>query len=237
MHRARGGIPRQPDGKGGGAVPTAWSLPPERCSVLYHDPSLPPQSHHRCCRAASRAALRVDRPRAGLGAAGRRLSGRLGAPARRVDASFFPPWHGVLSTGVLAVALPLLGTAIQRVRRGAPWQAALPPGSGGALAGVGLCWAGGVSNLVWQTLFGSEDGVDALISPPHLLLMGGVWRILSGPCSAAWQRPEGGAPGWWRLGPAVLALTGLLSIATLLFQIAHPVANLWGAGGELLSPR
>jgi hypothetical protein len=99
-----------------------------------------------------------------------------------------------------------------------------------ALLGGGIFWCGGVGDLLWHTLFGIEQEVEALFSPPHLLLAAGVWLMVSGPFRAAWHRSEALSSGWANLGPAVVSLTCMLSSGTFLLQIAHPVSNLWGAG-------
>jgi hypothetical protein len=47
-------------------------------------------------------------------------------------------------------------------------------GYGWALAGVGLVAAGRLLGVAWHRLFGVEVGLDALLSPTHLLLLSGA---------------------------------------------------------------
>src|ERR1700719_1783169 len=44
--------------------------------------------------------------------------------------TFFTPWHAVLYSGFLAVAIFLVLTLVQNLRKGYSWWAALPPGYG-----------------------------------------------------------------------------------------------------------
>jgi hypothetical protein len=148
----------------------------------------------------------------------------------RVDNTFFTPWHAVLYSGYLLVALFLIGTTGWNLRRGCSWLRALPPGYDWSLVGVLLWVPGGLADLLWHELFGFEASVDALLSPPHLVLALGYGLMASGPLRAAWRRPDRWSGRWRRLLPALLALTFLLSLITFFTQIAHPMANLWGHG-------
>jgi hypothetical protein len=151
----------------------------------------------------------------------------------KVDTAFFTPWHAAFYSGFAAVASFLVGHMLRNLRRGSPWRLALPAGYGLSLLGVLVFWLGGMGDLIWHMLFGIEKDVEALLSPTHLLLACGVWLIASGPFRAAWQRSEASTPHWVRQAPMLLSLTCMLSTCTFIIQIAHPIANLWGAG----SPR
>lgn len=106
----------------------------------------------------------------------------------------------------------------------------MPAGYGPALVGVGLFALGGVSDLVWHTLFGIEVSVEALLSPPHLLLALGAGLMVTGPLRAALARGETRAP--W---PALASLTLLLALLTFFTTYANPLteAGELGQGGEL----
>jgi hypothetical protein len=148
----------------------------------------------------------------------------------RVDATFFTPWHAVFYTGFVAVAGALAGALVRhRVRRGT-WRAALPPGYRLAVLGAVVFACGGVGDMLWHTVFGIEQDVEALISPTHILLACGAWLIVGGPFRAAWQRQT--PAGWrWQQGlPLLLSLTWMLSVSTFMTQIAHPIVYLWGGG-------
>ena len=92
----------------------------------------------------------------------------------------------------------------------------MPVGYGLSGLGALIFAAGGMTDLIWHTIFGIEAGVEALLSPTYLVLALGLGLIASGPVRAAWRRsepvagrgrPYGGAEG---LGVAsVLLQAGL----------------------------
>jgi hypothetical protein len=90
------------------------------------------------------------------------------------------------------------------------------------------CWVvGGPFDALWHDVFGFEADVEALMSPAHALLALGFGLMASGPLRAALHRPPRAA---WRELPMILSLAFVVSILTFFTQIAHPIANLWGAG-------
>ncbi|EYB66457.1 hypothetical protein DEIPH_ctg139orf0194 [Deinococcus phoenicis] len=145
--------------------------------------------------------------------------------------SFFTPWHGLLYSGfaLLALLLALL-LAAAAVRGGGLRPSAMPGGYGPSLVGAGLFALGGVGDLLWHTLFGIEVSLEALLSPPHLLLALGAGLMVTGPLRAALARGETRAP-WTAL--ASLAL--LLSLLTFFTTYANPLTEADGImlGGEL----
>jgi hypothetical protein len=145
----------------------------------------------------------------------------------RVDETFFTPWHAVLYSGFLAMAVVLLGRVAWRIARGARWREAVPDGYGLSLIGVGLWFVGGPFDLAWHSIFGFEANVEALLSPAHVVLALGVALMTSGPLRAALRRPPG---RWIDELPMLLSLTCVVSNLTFFTQIAHPLANLWAAG-------
>ena len=142
--------------------------------------------------------------------------------------TFFTPWHGVLYTGLLVTIFFLVGAYIRNRRRGYSWNNALPPGYGLSLIGVVFFAIGGVGDLIWHTLFGIELNIDGALSPTHLLLTSSLVLIVGGPYRAAWHLSNGGLKqGLLQSLPMLLSLTYMLSIITLIAQIAHPFVNLW----------
>ena len=142
--------------------------------------------------------------------------------------TFFTPWHGVLYAGLLATIIFLVGAYIRNRRRGYSWDNALPPGYGLSFIGVIFFAIGGVGDLIWHTLFGIELNIDGALSPTHLLLTSSLVLIVSGPYRAAWHRSNGGLKqSLLQSLPMLLSLTYILSIITLIAQIAHPFVNLW----------
>ena len=140
----------------------------------------------------------------------------------RVDQSFFTPWHAVFYAGYAMTASALVASLLRNHARGCPWQLALPVGYGLSVLGALIFAAGGVTDLIWHTIFGIEAGVEALLSPTHLVLALGLGLIASGPVRAAWRRSEPGL-GWAAQGPMLLALTSTLSVLTFFTEYAHPL--------------
>ena len=138
--------------------------------------------------------------------------------------TFFTPWHGVLYSGYLAIAVFLLAAIARNHRKGYSWLPAIPVGYGLSLFGVGIFAIGGVLDLVWHTLFGIEKNVEALLSPTHLLLALGAVLMLSGPFRAAWQRLCS-AEDSRNLFPMLFSLAYVLAILTFFTQFANPIAN------------
>lgn len=98
----------------------------------------------------------------------------------------------------------------------------MPPGYGLSLLGALVFAVAGAGDLIWHTLFGIEAGVEALLSPTHLVLGLGLGLVASGPVRAAWQRPEQ-VSGWAAQWPMLLAATTTLSVLTFFSEYAHPV--------------
>ncbi|CAG0989509.1 hypothetical protein ANRL4_02381 [Anaerolineae bacterium] len=153
----------------------------------------------------------------------------------QADETFFTPWHAVLYSGQLAVTAYLFLAFIRNVARGYVWRESLPAGYGLSLIGGILFAIGGLGDLIWHTLFGIEQSVEALFSPTHLLLALAGMLIVSGPLRAAWQRVDALAPRLVDQLPAILSAALLLSFLTFFTQIAYPLANLWGIGASQAS--
>jgi hypothetical protein len=136
--------------------------------------------------------------------------------------TFFTPWHGVLYSGFLALAVVLVGTLAFNVWKGRAWRQAMPMGYELSLLGIAVFMAGGMGDMLWHIIFGIEVSIEALLSPTHLMLaLGGVF-IATGPIRSAWARAEG---GWKALLPALLSLALLLSVLTFFTSYANPLAD------------
>lgn len=163
--------------------------------------------------------------------------------------TFFTPWHAVLYSGYLAVAITLSIKIIQNLRRMAigndtssqapslgtliatswsekRWMRAIPVGYELSLLGIGIFAISGVGDMTWHLVFGIERGTEALLSPTHLGLALGIGLALSGPLRAAWQR-SGSVSSWQQLGPAIVSLTFTFSLLTFFTEYAHPLVNPW----------
>lgn len=148
----------------------------------------------------------------------------------KVDQSFFTPWHAVLYSGQLLMVIILVGVLVRNVWRGATMRQALPRGYNLSLVGVLLWFIAGPGDLIWHTLFGIEQSVEALYSPTHLLLAIGIFLAVSGPLRAAYYRSGLEVRRLIDQLPMILSLTFTLSVLTFFIMIAHPLSNLWGTG-------
>ncbi|MDP9310257.1 MAG: hypothetical protein M3R24_05095 [Chloroflexota bacterium] len=149
-----------------------------------------------------------------------------------VDQSFFTPWHGILYGAMLLVGIFLTIPFARNVLRGYHWRQALPLGYGLSLLGVLVFAAGGLGDLIWHTLFGIEEGIEALLSPTHLLLALGWILIVGGPFRAAWRQAASVAQTRPRtLVPAMLSLTWMLATFTFFTIYASPFVHVLAANG------
>ncbi|MGY2896303.1 hypothetical protein [Deinococcus sp. UYEF24] len=136
--------------------------------------------------------------------------------------TFFTPWHAVFYSGFVAVAgwcLYLASRGWQMGRRG---LAAFPDGYSLAATGVPLFGLGGIGDLIWHTVFGIEVGIEALLSPTHLLLFAGGSLILASPLNAAWKSPTS------RRAPLSLRWVATLSATSVLALTAFIHMYMWG---------
>jgi len=141
--------------------------------------------------------------------------------------SFFTPWHGVLYSGFLVVAIVLIATIVLNHAKGATWQQAVPAGYELSVLGVCGFAIGGVADMFWHILFGIEKNIDAQLSPTHLLLMICWGLIAAGPFRAAWRRSMGPEQRNWLTQLTLpISLLLLLSVFSLITQTAHPFTSL-----------
>ncbi|MCA1706444.1 MAG: hypothetical protein LC808_25545 [Actinobacteria bacterium] len=140
--------------------------------------------------------------------------------------SFFTPWHGALYSGLAATVGWFVLLALPGWRAGRSLVGALPTGYQQGAAGAGLFGLGGIGDMAWHQVFGVETGIDALLSPTHLLLFAGGLLILTSPLRARWSAERlGPADRWVATGSATLAtaLAGFAVIYTSAFAAPRPV--------------
>jgi hypothetical protein len=146
------------------------------------------------------------------------------AHLRDLPETFFTPWHGIIY-GAFSIAAVILGREwLAGRRRGYARPSALPYGYGLSLIGVLVFLAAGAFDLVWHALFGAENDIEALYSPPHALLAAGGGLIVTGPLRAAWGRNTSTLASSWR---AILSLTMLLALLTFFTSELHPFVHPW----------
>jgi hypothetical protein len=110
--------------------------------------------------------------------------------------TFFTPWHGVLYSGYAALAVALVPAALWRGRPAGPVRDWVPAGYAPGLLGAILFAVGGAVDMAWHTLLGVEVNLEALLSPPHLLLLtAGMLMITTPVRAAAARRAAGRAAG------------------------------------------
>ncbi len=145
--------------------------------------------------------------------------------------SFFTPWHGVLYSGFVAVAIAIISMSLYNYRQVGSWKTAVPTGYSPSLLGITIFLAGGVGDMLWHIAFGIEENVEALLSPTHLLLAVGASLIVTGPLRSAWQRTNH-APKLSTLLPALLSLALLWSLFSFFTTYANAFSEATLAQGE-----
>lgn len=96
---------------------------------------------------------------------------------------FFTPWHGVLYFGLLLAGAWFIWLGRAGGRR---WYRHLPAGYGWGCVGLGVFGLGGLADMAWHLVLGVEAGVDALLSPSHLVLFTGGLLILTSALRSRW---------------------------------------------------
>jgi hypothetical protein len=130
------------------------------------------------------------------------------------------PWHLLLGFGYALTAGWIALLVLRQVRGGARGLAAVPIGYGLGLAGA-VAWpiGFGLDQFVWHQVFGVERGIEALLSPTHLLLGLSEILMLTSPLRAAWsdatlpRRPSFGA-----FFPALLSVTFAVGVIAFFFS-------------------
>ncbi|HEY1653499.1 MAG TPA: hypothetical protein VGF86_00120 [Candidatus Tumulicola sp.] len=136
--------------------------------------------------------------------------------------SFFEPAHALLFAGLLASYVFTAAAITAYVRQGYPLRRALPPGYDLTRVGLVTALAGGILDMIKHTLWGFEQGFDALLSPTHLLIGAGMFLIILGPIRSAFMRT-----------PPLRSLAGQLP---MLFAVASMMELIhWGTQFIFLS--
>ncbi len=139
--------------------------------------------------------------------------------------SFFTPWHAVLYSGFVATALAALLVVGRRWDRGAPLRTAVPPGHGLTLLGLAGFGIAAVGDLLWHEGFGIEVGVEALLSPSHLLLFASGLLVLSAPVRSRWTTPGDADERLLPFLPVVANVSLLIGVAGFFLAYLSPFVN------------
>lgn len=132
--------------------------------------------------------------------------------------TFFTPWHAVLYSGFAAAGLWFVWLGREGGMR---WFASfLPRGYGWGAVGLVVFAFGGLADMTWHIVFGVEAGLDALLSPTHLVLFSGGMLILTSTIRSRWSAND---------TSSVVAMTALALVAALvsffLIYVNEFVAN------------
>jgi len=130
--------------------------------------------------------------------------------------SFFTPWHGVLYSGFVAGGLWTIAERGRIRRRGE----AQPEPDALATAGAVLFAVAGIADMLWHTIFGVEQDLEALLSPSHLLLMVAGVLLTTAPLRGGW--PRGRDATLSELAPKVASLAFTAAVASFFLVFANP---------------
>lgn len=139
--------------------------------------------------------------------------------------TFLTPWHAVLYSGLFVTTMLLISTIIINRIRGASWQEAIPVGYALGLYGVIGFFIGGVGDMIWHTLFGNENNVDAQYSPTHLMLFIFGFLFTTSPLRSLYARPS--QKGIFNKFLVLGASFQLFMAIEQLMQTIHPYVDFW----------
>jgi hypothetical protein len=141
--------------------------------------------------------------------------------------------QGIVLGAWLATTGLLFAAFAAGLRAGKPWHNALPDGYVGSLTAAltfGGAWI--VDSTYWEPTFATTSvGLDALFTPPRLVLIAATAVMVSGPLRAAARRGETRA-GFSTLVSAAL----LLSVFTFATQFVHPLIDPYALQGYQYAP-
>lgn len=123
--------------------------------------------------------------------------------------SFLTPWHGILYSGWLGAAAWIY------------LHRDLPGYRLGLIGAIGF-GAGGIVDFAWHSAFGIEVDMEALISPPHLLLVTTHLLMISTPLLAAWNSEMPRRVGWREFSPVALSLIAGVALVTFITPYGSP---------------
>lgn len=139
--------------------------------------------------------------------------------------TFFTPWHALFYSGFAVTAAWVLFLVWRGVKSGRRGLRAVPVGYELAVLGVPVFALGGLGDMLWHTLFGIEVGIEALLSPTHLLLFLGAELLAVAPLVAAWHEPVGRRARAGVTWSAVMAATAALSFASFMHMYAWALVD------------
>ena len=146
--------------------------------------------------------------------------------------SFFTPWHGVFFSGFAATAVWMGYVVMRRQKARAGIDLSLiPVGYGTGVVGLILFAAGGVGDMIWHTIFGIEEGTEALLSPTHLLLFVGAALILTSPLRATWHAQSPAEPTLREFAPVLASIVLATAGVAFFFMYLVPFTQWFPTAG------
>lgn len=139
--------------------------------------------------------------------------------------SFLNPWHGVMYSGAAFAAIVLIVATARNRGGGKSWWQAVPAGYQPSVVGVACLLLGGASDSVWHAIYGFEHQLDLLLSPPHLLLLTGLFFLALGPVRSALARPH--AASLVDQIPMLLSIGLAFHVIQFVMQIGFYPEALW----------
>lgn len=130
---------------------------------------------------------------------------------------FLSGWHLVLYGGVAAVGVFI---GVGALRRGPSYVGAVGTGTLGFL----LLGFGGFADAAWHKAFGTEAEIEALVSPPHLLVFGGLGFLITAPIVVLWDRREQRL-GWIASVAAETSMISMVLITSLFTGYLSPLSG------------
>lgn len=139
------------------------------------------------------------------------------------EEGFFTPEHVFFYSMFLLIAI-LIGLATYREwQSGTSLTRAVPPGYGWGIVGVVLFGFGGVGDFFWHSVFGFEEGIEAIVSPSHITLAAGATLFLGSPLRSALRQPD--EYEGLQFLPVVISASLVLSIIALFGLLLNPLAQ------------
>lgn len=139
--------------------------------------------------------------------------------------TFLTPWHAALYSGFLATAIWTGWLVFRGMRRGLTAPAAIPVGYGLGVVGAIAFGVAGVADFIWHSLLVIEVSIEALLSPPHLVLLTAGLLMATSPLRAAWSSIDPRTISWRRFLPPLLSLTLTTATVAFFFQYVSAFLN------------
>lgn len=145
--------------------------------------------------------------------------------------TFFTPWHGVLYSGYAVLAITLVPPRLWRGRPEGPMRDWVPAGYGLGVLGAVAFAVSGAFDMTWHIVFGIEVNLEALLSPPHLMLLTSGLLMTTTPIRAA--AAKAGRPATVRADlPVLISATTATAVAAFFLDYLSPFTDAPAGSGR-----